>query len=374
MLVLGRVKTYHPCAFAIYLNDFEDFLSKHFKGLKFLVQNVCADILDKEVNKDLFIQLYTLLYADDTLILADTAEELQVALNALSQYCKIWKISVNAMKTKVLIFSRGKVRKFPVFRFGEDEIDVVDDFVYLGVQVNYNGSFKKAISKQVSQARKALFSMPLKVQRLKLPLDIQCELFDQLVLPILIYGCEVWGYEDLSQIEIFHRKFLRSALCVNTFTPDCMIYGETGRAWLANSIKHRMVSFWLRIVKGSPSKYSVKLYLLQRLISQNVDMSTSFKWLSCIEKILNHAGLGIVWLKQGEGFSNSWILSTLKLRLNDISKQDVMATIWTNSVCLNYRIFKKDCLFERYLVLLSKKDRITLSRFRCSPNKQNTKK
>ena len=218
-----------------------------------------------------------------------------VAWNALSQYCKIWKLSVNAMKTKVLIFSRGKVRKFPVFRFGEDEIDVVDDFVYLGVQVNYNGSFKKAISKQVSQARKALFSMSLKVQRLKLPLDIQCELFDQHVLPILIYGCEMWGYEDLSQIEIFHRKFLRSALCVNKFTPYCMIYGETGRAWLADSIKHRMVIFWLRIVKGS--KYSVKFYFLQRLISQNVNISTSFKWLSCIEKILNHAGLGIVWLK-----------------------------------------------------------------------------
>ena len=77
----------------------------------------------------------------------------------------------------------------------------------------------------------------------------------------------------------------------------------------------------------------------------------------------------IVWLKQGEGFSNSWILSTLKLRLNDISKQDVMATIWTNSVCLNYRIFKEDCLFERYLALLSKKDRITLSRFRCTSHR-----
>ena len=47
-----------PLLFAIYLNDFEDFLSKHFKGLKFLCENVCADILDKEVNKDLFIIIH----------------------------------------------------------------------------------------------------------------------------------------------------------------------------------------------------------------------------------------------------------------------------------------------------------------------------
>ena len=73
----------------------------------------------------------------------------------------------------------------------------------------------------------------------------------------------------------------------------------------------------------------------------------------------------IVWLKQGKGFSNSWTLSTLKLRLNDISKQDVMATIWSKVYAQIMRIFKNDCLFERYLISLSKKDIITLSRVRC---------
>ena len=42
-----------PLLFAVYFNDFENFLSNHFKGLKFLVDDVCADILDKEVNGDL---------------------------------------------------------------------------------------------------------------------------------------------------------------------------------------------------------------------------------------------------------------------------------------------------------------------------------
>ena len=160
---------------------------------------------------------------------------------------------------------------------------------------------------------------------------------------------------------------MRSLLCVNKFTPDCMVYGETGRTWLVNIVKYRMVSFWLRIVKGSPFKYSFRFYMLQRLVSQ-YDMTFSFKWLSYIEDILNFAGLGIVWLRKGEGFSTSWILSTLKLRLSDMSKQDMMANIWSNRVCLNYRIFKTDTIFERYLVQLSKSDRITLSRFRCRSN------
>ena len=65
------------------------------------------------------------------------------------------------------------------------------------------------------EARKASFAMTFK--------------FDELILPILLYGCEVWGFEDLSHIKMFHSKFLRAILNVNQFTRNCMIYGETGR-------------------------------------------------------------------------------------------------------------------------------------------------
>ena len=82
-----------------------------------------------------------------------------------------------------------------------------------------------------------------------------------LVLPVL-YGSELWGYEDLLQIEVIHRKFLRLILHVNRCTPDCMIYGETGRGAILSVVKCRMVSFWSRLVSGKQSKYSYILYNL----------------------------------------------------------------------------------------------------------------
>ena len=84
------------------------------------------------------------------------------------------------------------------------------------------------------QARKALYSMLTKAKQMQLSVDIQCHLFDHLILPILLYGSEIWGHEDIKQIEVFHRKFLRSVLCVGSCTPDCMIYGETGRGLILN--------------------------------------------------------------------------------------------------------------------------------------------
>ena len=66
----------------------------------------------------MFCNLFTLLYADDTIVLAENAEELQLALNALFDYCQTWHLTVNTTKTKIVIFSRGKVRRHPTFLFG----------------------------------------------------------------------------------------------------------------------------------------------------------------------------------------------------------------------------------------------------------------
>ena len=45
-----------------------------------------------------------LLFADDTLLLANTVSELQSPLNKISVYCKKWNITVNVNKTKVMLF------------------------------------------------------------------------------------------------------------------------------------------------------------------------------------------------------------------------------------------------------------------------------
>ena len=39
-------------------------------------------------------------YADDTVIFASSARDLQISLNNLSTYSKLWKLKVNIEKTK----------------------------------------------------------------------------------------------------------------------------------------------------------------------------------------------------------------------------------------------------------------------------------
>ena len=114
----------------------------------------------------------------------------------LKIYCELWGLDINVRKTKVMIFSRGKIRKMPKFNFNEETVDVVWDYKYLGVKFNYNNKFKKAQQLQFLLANRAMFSLLRKCRQLNLPLDIQLELFEKCVHPILLYGCEIMGVRE----------------------------------------------------------------------------------------------------------------------------------------------------------------------------------
>jgi len=49
----------------------------------------------------LFLKLFVFLFADDTVIVSETAEDLQNALDIYEHNCKMRKITVRTSKTKV---------------------------------------------------------------------------------------------------------------------------------------------------------------------------------------------------------------------------------------------------------------------------------
>ena len=59
------------------------------------------------------------------------------------------------------------------------------------------------------QAEKAMFSLLNKSNELGLPIDVQLELFDKTVLHVMLYGCEIWGYENIKLLESFYLRYLK---------------------------------------------------------------------------------------------------------------------------------------------------------------------
>jgi hypothetical protein len=114
------------------------------------------------------------------------------------------------LKTKIVIFNKRKITEKPVFTLNNEILNVVDDFTYLGIIFMHNGSFSKNRIKLLDQGRKVMYSMLKKCRSLGLPIDLQLKMFDTMVAPILLYGCEIWGFENINAIEsLFFCNFIK---------------------------------------------------------------------------------------------------------------------------------------------------------------------
>ena len=67
-----------------------------------------------------------------------------------------------------------------------------------------------------------MFSLLRKIRVLNLPIDMQIELFNKLIKPILLYGCEIWAFGNLDIIERVQLKFLKLILNLKKSTQSYM--------------------------------------------------------------------------------------------------------------------------------------------------------
>ena len=145
------------------------------------------------------------------MLLAETPNDLQRCISLMENChnCHNWGLKINTSKTKVTIFSRGKVRNLPNFILNGNKLDIVYSYKYLGVHFNYNGKFTVAKNDLCCKGSRAMFSLLRKCKQLQLPIDIQLQLLDVLVKPVVLYGCEVWAHEGTEVVEKLHLRFCK---------------------------------------------------------------------------------------------------------------------------------------------------------------------
>ena len=90
------------------------------------------------------MDLLTLYYADDTIILSETSSGLQAALNELFNYCNESKLTVNEDKTKIMCITQKENRDLK-FHYNGKELEIVEEFTYLGVKFTNKGVSKETV-------------------------------------------------------------------------------------------------------------------------------------------------------------------------------------------------------------------------------------
>ena len=201
-----------------------------------------------------------------------------------------------------------------------------------------------------NKASRAMFSLLKKSRVLNLPIDLQLDLFDKLVTPILLYGSEIWAYENNDIIEKLHLRYCKYILGVNKSTTSSMVYGKLCRYPLNIEYTSRCILFWARIISGPVTKLSVKMYnLLYKMYNLGIYNSP---WLSFVKSTLLSAGFGYVWRDQKIPRTLEYFKKVFKTRLKDQYLQTWTDDVASNAKCIKYRMYKSDISLEFYITFL----------------------
>ena len=268
--------------FNIYINDVTKEFTEH-----------CTPVTIGNTN------IFSLLYADDMVLLSETPQGLQTSLNILNSYCEKWKLEINHNKSKVMIFESRKQKCNHTFNIGSEILERVYQYKYLGIMLEYTGSYSSAKTDLYQRSQKAYFKLRklLNIDFIKPKLYL--DIFDKTVLPVLTYGSSIWGVFNINTTrykrnknpnylyeeyigEKIHTKLCKILLGVNQKTSNIACRAELGRYPLMTQILTNTISYRARLEKINDLDL-VKESYKDDIMLHTYGLST---WYSCTEEIL----------------------------------------------------------------------------------------
>ena len=197
-----------------------------------------------------------------------------------------------------------------------------------------------------------------------MPLQKNCffKLIDAKIVPILLYGSEIWGLQRHECIERVHTYACKRFLSVPQFTCNVPVMGDCRRFPLHIYACKRAVRYWIRIINMPNHRYVYKCYIMLK----SLDSVGYINWVTHLKRHLQANGFGYVWESQS--------IPNIKCFMSEYVHrlQDQYIQIWS-SYCVNssklqcYSVFKQNFVTEPYANFLTiRKFRSIYARFRAS--------
>ena len=151
-------------------------------------------------------------FADDIILFANTARELQEMINELDTQSKRIGLSMNNAKTKLMT----NAQEIAV-RLDAKELQYTSEYIYLGQLVAFKDSTEKEIKRRIASTWKAFWSLKFILLEKKINRRLKFEALETCVFPVLLYGCQTWTLREKERaaIQICQRKMQRKILGIS---------------------------------------------------------------------------------------------------------------------------------------------------------------
>ena len=157
-----------------------------------------------------------LLFADDSVLVAHSAEEMQKIVDAFSNASKKFGLKINIKKTEVLYQPNStRTREEDIMVDELNKLNSVLEFTYLGSTISSDGCIDDEIQRRMAKASASFGRLR---QRLwnhhHVSMRVKGNIYHAIVLSTLLYGAEAWTVyrRQGKKLHAFMMRHLRSIM------------------------------------------------------------------------------------------------------------------------------------------------------------------
>ena len=149
-------------------------------------------------------------YADNTILMAESEEELKSLLMKVKEESEKVDLKLNIQKTKIMASS-------PInsWQIHGETVETVADFIFGGSKITADGDCSHEIKRRLLLGRKVMTNLDSILKSRDITLSTKVHLVKAMVFPVVMYGCENWTIKkaerqriDASELWCW-RKLLR---------------------------------------------------------------------------------------------------------------------------------------------------------------------
>ena len=161
-------------------------------------------------------KFHFLCYADDTTLLGsikdfdsnNLSEDINTEISKFNDWLKINKLSLNASKTKYMIFHKqGKFLPKIDIKISEVALEAVKNFTFLGLTIDASLTWQPHLNR-ISNKLTKICNILTKLKNF-LPSNILLTIYNALILPHINYGILTWGFVSTNRLFRLQKKAIR---------------------------------------------------------------------------------------------------------------------------------------------------------------------
>ena len=124
-------------------------------------------------------------YVDDTILMAESEEELKILLMKVKEESEKFGLKLNIQKTKIM--TSGPITSWQI---NGETVETVRDFILGDSKITTDGDCSHEIKRLLLLGRKAMTNLDSILRSRDIILPTRVRLVKAIVFPVVMYGCE----------------------------------------------------------------------------------------------------------------------------------------------------------------------------------------